>query len=87
MKNNDGKFVSPVSHFISACKRQKFKLKCVDSLKSEEKGGTLLLRSLVLRRLLKREVFGESETNVGVLIPPTVGGAVVNVWTGVSQSI
>ena len=87
MNNYVGKFVSPVSQFIFACKRQKFKLKCVDSLKSEEKGGTLLLRSLVLRRLLKREVLGDDETTIGVLIPPTVGGAIVNLALGLDQRI
>lgn len=85
MKNNSGKFVPPVSQFIYACKRQKSKLKCVDSLKSEEKGGTLLLRSLVLRRMLKREVFTDDETTVGVLIPPTVGGAIVNLALALDQ--
>ena len=87
MKNYVGKFVSPVSEFIYSCKRQKFKSKCVDSMKSEEKGGTLLLRSLVLRRLLRREVFGDGETTVGVLIPPTVGGAIVNLALGLDQRI
>ncbi len=85
MKNYIGKFVSPVSEFVYSCKRQKFKSKCVDSLKSEEKGGTLLLRSLVLRRLLKREILAEDETTVGVLIPPTVGGAIVNLALGLDQ--
>ena len=87
MNNYIGKFVSPVSEFIYSCKRQKFKSKCVDSMKSEEKGGTLLLRSLVLRRLLKREVLGKDETTVGVLIPPTVGGAIVNLALGLDQRI
>ena len=87
MKNYTGKFVSPVSEFIYSCKRQKFKLKCVDSMKSEEKGGSLLLRSLVLRRLLKREVLDKDETTVGVLIPPTVGGAIVNLALGLDQRI
>lgn len=87
MKNYIGTFVSPVSELIYSCKRQKFKSKCVDSLKSEEKGGTLLLRSLVLRRLLKRAVLADDETVVGVLIPPTVGGAIVNLALGLDKRI
>ena len=87
MKNYDGKFVPPVSQFIYSCKRNKSKSKCVDSLKSDENGGALLLRSLVLRRLLKREIFADSETTVGVLIPPTVGGAVVNLALALDQRI
>jgi len=87
MQNYVGKFVSPVSEYIYSCKRQKFKSKCADSLKSNEKGGSLLLRSLVLRRLLKREVLGKEETTVGVLIPPTVGGAIVNLGLGLDKRI
>lgn len=87
MNNYIGKFVSPVSEFVYSCKRQKFKSKIVDSLKSEETGGSLLLRSLVLRRLLKREVLSANETAVGVLIPPTVGGAIVNLSLGLDKRI
>jgi 1-acyl-sn-glycerol-3-phosphate acyltransferase len=87
MNNYAGKFVSPVSEFIYSCKRQKFKSKIADSLKSEEKGGTLLLRSLVLRRLLRRNVLTIGETAVGVLIPPTVGGAIVNLTLGLDKRV
>ena len=87
MNNYVGKFVSPVSEFVYSCKRQKFKSKIADSLKSEEKGGTLLLRSLVLRRLLRREILDKDETAVGVLIPPTVGGAIVNLALGLDQRV
>ncbi|HYO24373.1 MAG TPA: AMP-binding protein, partial [Lacipirellulaceae bacterium] len=38
----------------------------------------LLMRSFILRRLLLREVFAHDEKYVGVLLPPSVGGVVVN---------
>jgi len=41
----------------------------------------------VRRKLLKREIFADSETTVGVLIPPTVGGAVVNLALALDQRI
>ncbi len=41
-------------------------------------GGTLLLRTLVLRRLLLREVFAADERFVGILLPPSVAAVVAN---------
>ncbi len=73
-----GKFVSPAARMISTCKRRKFKTKIADSTQQQETGGSLLTRALVLRRLLKKHVLDTDETNVGVLIPPSVGGAIVN---------
>lgn len=87
VKNYAGKFVSPVSEFIYSCKRMKSRSKIVDSLRGEEKGGTLLTRALVLRKLLRREVLASSEEVVGVLIPPTVGGAIVNLALGIDKRI
>ena len=40
------------------------------------------MRSLILRRLLLREVLADDEERVGVLIPPSNGGAIVNVSSG-----
>ena len=41
-------------------------------------GGQLLLRTLVLRRILAREVLADDEKNVGLLLPPSAGGVVAN---------
>src|SRR5690606_30556007 len=41
-------------------------------------GSALLLRTLVLRRLLLRDVFTLDERNVGVLLPPSVPAVVTN---------
>ena len=87
VNNYAGKLLPPVVEFIYSCKRHKNKVKVADSLRSEEKGGTLLTRALVLRRLLKREVFSSDESVVGVLIPPTVGGAIVNLTLGLDKRI
>lgn len=41
-------------------------------------GRELLVRTLVVRRLLERAVLAGDERFVGVLVPPSVGGALVN---------
>ncbi|MFO0869545.1 MAG: acyl-[ACP]--phospholipid O-acyltransferase [Pirellulales bacterium] len=41
-------------------------------------GGQLLLRALILRRLLRRCVLSPDEQYVGLLVPPSVGGAIAN---------
>lgn len=49
-----------------------------DSTGAELTGASLLTRTLVVRRLLRREVIAPDERNVGVLLPPSVGGVLVN---------
>ena len=87
VNNYAGKISPPIVEFIYSCKRQKRKSKITDSLRSEETGGMLLTRALVLRRLLRREVYSPEDTYVGVLIPPTVGGAIVNLSLGLDKKI
>ncbi len=41
-------------------------------------GNGLLIATLVLRRILLREVLAPDETFVGVLLPPSAGGVLVN---------
>jgi len=60
------------------CRRNRRRPKAADSTGADLNGGELLLRSLILRRLLLREVLADDEKYVGVLIPPSVGGLVVN---------
>ena len=52
--------------------------KFADSTGQAMTGGQALTKALVLRKLLLREVLGEDEQRVGVLLPPTCGGAIVN---------
>jgi len=87
VNNYAGKVSPPVVEFVYSCKRQKKKSKIADSLRSEEQGGMLLTRALVLRRLLRRVVLAPDELYVGVLIPPTVGGAIVNLSLGLDKKI
>ena len=64
--------------FLRMCRRRMRRAKVADSTGVELSGAGLLTRTLVVRRLLRREVLAEDERNVGVLLPPSVGGLVVN---------
>jgi acyl-[acyl-carrier-protein]-phospholipid O-acyltransferase/long-chain-fatty-acid--[acyl-carrier-protein] ligase len=64
--------------FLRACRRRMRSLKVADSMGVELTGGNLLLRTWILRRLLRREVLAPDEQYVGVLLPPSAPGVVVN---------
>ena len=64
--------------FLREARRSRSRSKIADSTGADLNGGTLLLRSLVLQRFLRRHVLQDDEQYVGVLIPPSVGGVVVN---------
>ncbi len=87
VENQIGKFKPPAAVFIKSCKQKKFKSKIGDSTNAEETGGTLLTRTLVLRRLLRKHVLGTTEANVGILIPPSVGGAIVNLAISLDKRV
>jgi 1-acyl-sn-glycerol-3-phosphate acyltransferase len=76
----------PVS-FIRQCKRRKRKLKAADSTGAELSGGNLLLRTLVLRRLLRRHVLADDEQYVGVLVPPTVPALATNMALSLDRRV
>ncbi|MCU0962616.1 MAG: MFS transporter [Pirellulaceae bacterium] len=73
--------------FVRSCKRQKFRTKVADSLGAQLTGGTLLMRTLILRRLLRREVLADDETQVGVLLPPSVPAVVVNAALSIDRRV
>ena len=87
MENQSAKFVAPVAMFVKRCKQAKFRSKIADSMNQEETGGKLLTRTLVLRKLLRKFVLADDETNVAVLIPPTVGGAIVNLALSLDKRV
>ncbi|MEM9352454.1 MAG: acyl-[ACP]--phospholipid O-acyltransferase [Planctomycetota bacterium] len=63
---------------LRKCRKAMFRKKIADSSGAELTGGELLTRTLVLRRLLLRELLEPDEKYVGVLLPPSVAGVVVN---------
>ncbi|PQO26545.1 MFS transporter [Blastopirellula marina] len=72
--------VPPVQSFLKACKKRLFTRKCADSTGVDLTGGKLLAGVMIMRRLLNRHVLADRETEqfVGVLLPPTAAGVVVN---------
>ncbi len=64
--------------FIQRCREKGSRRKIADSTGISLSGTDLLLRTLVLKRVLERDILAPNEKFVGVLLPPTVPGAVVN---------
>lgn len=75
---SDAKFLAPARQFIRSCKKRKFKTKICDLSEGEVSGGMYLTSCLVLRKLLRKHVLDDNEDKVGILLPPSKGGAVVN---------
>ena len=72
---------------IKACKQRKFKPKIADSTGTELTGGSLLMRTLILRRLLTKHVLASDESHVGILLPPTVPAMVVNLAISLDKRV
>lgn len=64
--------------FLRMCRAAWRRPKIADSTGVEMTGGQLLTRALVLRRALRRLVLAEDERFVGVVLPPSAAGALVN---------
>jgi acyl-[acyl-carrier-protein]-phospholipid O-acyltransferase/long-chain-fatty-acid--[acyl-carrier-protein] ligase len=76
-----------VRTMIRNCKRRKFVSKVADTTGTDLTGGSMLMRALMLRRLLRRHVLKPGEQCVGVLMPPSVAGAVVNVSLALDKRV
>jgi acyl-[acyl-carrier-protein]-phospholipid O-acyltransferase/long-chain-fatty-acid--[acyl-carrier-protein] ligase len=72
--------------FILGCKKRGGRLKYADSSGEERSGKQLLMRTLILRRLL-RPLLDDDEEFVGVMIPPTVAGATTNTALAIDKRI
>ncbi|MFK7777491.1 MAG: AMP-binding protein, partial [Gimesia sp.] len=68
----------PPRLFLRKCKSWRFKQKVADSSGVELPGGKLLTGALLIRRLLNKHILKQDEKMIGVLLPPSVGGCVVN---------
>lgn len=73
--------------FVRKCKASRRRLKVADSSGVELTGGQLLARTLVLKRLLEREILAPDERMLGILLPPSAGGVVVNAATALMQRV
>ena len=73
--------------FLRMCKRAKRRMKIADTTRQQLTGGKLLAAVLALRRFLRRDVLQTAETNVGVLLPPTNGGVIVNMALALDRRV
>jgi len=73
--------------FLRMCRANQRRVKIADSSRVELTGAGLLTRSLVLRRLLRREVLEADEQYVGLLLPPTVAAVVANAALSLDRRI
>ena len=78
--------------FIRACRAKGEKIKVVDSMGLKLSGNDLLLKTLVLKRVIDREVLkvksnGLTEKNVGVFLPPTASAVIVNMALTLSRRV
>ena len=71
---------------LRKCRKAMFRLKIADSTGMELTGGSLLMRSLIARRLLNN-VLQTDEKYLGVLLPPSVGAVVTNAATTLSGRV
>ncbi len=68
----------PARQFLRASRKARFRSKVADSAGADITGGKLLTGALAFRRVLERSVLAHDEQMVGVLLPPSAGGAIVN---------
>ena len=77
----------PARRFIRHCKMKRGATKVVDSAKTSLTGGKLLAGALAFRRVLEREVLSPDEKSIGLLVPPSVGGALANMAVALNGRI
>ncbi|MEM6365260.1 MAG: AMP-binding protein [Planctomycetota bacterium] len=75
------------SRIVAAWKRRGRRLQAADTTGVAAGGRTLLIRTLTLRRTLRREVFADDEQFVGVLLPPSVGAVAVNAALAIDRRV
>lgn len=81
------RMIPPARSFIRRCKKRKGAIKVSDTNTGSMKGGDLLLRTLILRRLFRRHVVLPGEECVGVLVPPSIGGFVSNMALAIDKRV
>lgn len=87
MEERQGVPLSLPRAMLRACRRSLRRSKVADTSGQEMTGGALLMRSLILRRILLRDVLARDEMHVGLLLPPSAGGALANAAVGLAGRI
>jgi acyl-[acyl-carrier-protein]-phospholipid O-acyltransferase / long-chain-fatty-acid--[acyl-carrier-protein] ligase len=76
--NRQSRSINLPRAFLRRCRKTMFAMKVADSSGMRMTGGSLLMRTLIFRRLLLRNVLAADERFVGLLIPPSGGGILAN---------
>ena len=84
---NTAHFETVSSRFIRNCKSRKFSFKAGDLSGTTLTSANVLMQTLVLRRLLNREFERDAYPVFGILIPPSVGGLLVNLACAIDRRI
>jgi acyl-[acyl-carrier-protein]-phospholipid O-acyltransferase/long-chain-fatty-acid--[acyl-carrier-protein] ligase len=79
--------INPPRAFLRQCRGSLRRGKIADSMGEELTGGSLLMRTLILRRILGREVLAPSDRYVGLLLPPSNGAVLANAAVTLSGRI
>lgn len=77
----------PALRFIRQCRLAWNRRKVADSSGVVLSGGHLLIGAMAFRRVLVGRILDSSASHVGVLIPPSVGGALANTALALSGKI
>jgi acyl-[acyl-carrier-protein]-phospholipid O-acyltransferase / long-chain-fatty-acid--[acyl-carrier-protein] ligase len=78
---------SMLPHVIAQCRRRRRVRKMSDSTGVSLNAGDVLIRALALREVLRRHVLDPDERHVGVILPPTVAGAIVNLALALDRRV
>ena len=73
--------------FVRRCREKGDRVKVSDSTGAQLSGYDLLLRTLVLWRIFDRKILKKDEKYVGILLPPTVPGAIANFAVSMSGRV
>ncbi len=87
VKQSTSSMLTLARQFIRRCKQRLKKSKIADSMGADLSGGDTLIRALILRRLLRRHVIKPDEQYVGVLLPPSAPGFLVNMALALDKRI
>ncbi len=70
----------PIRGFVKWTRKRGKKLQLADSTGTELSGYKTLIGAIAMKRLFRREVYGKdpTEQNIGLLVPPSVPGALAN---------
>ncbi|MEY3458430.1 MAG: Bifunctional protein aas, partial [Planctomycetota bacterium] len=68
----------PALRLVRQCRLAWKRPKVADSSGASLTGGRLLMAALAFRRLLQNRILKPSTPNIGVLVPPSVGGVLAN---------